>query len=249
VAATAPTSTAADAGPLAYPQSDRDAQVPLSNLRSSRTLIGAGAVFARLLTANTTVDDTLARVAMLGSSTSARGDADLARARTESTTGYVRSQLARVRIEGPQFVMMSGESGPIQVTLVNDLDQPVTVGLRMTTPGSNLRITPVDPVRLGPGRRTSLRLAVSADDIGVHAVTLATTDPGGTPLGSQTQLSVRTSHVSTVIWVVMGIGAALLFLAVAVRLFRRIRRRQATHGPLLPHDDSHRRTSDQEQNA
>jgi hypothetical protein len=49
--------------------------------------------------------------------------------------------------------------------------------------------------------------------------------------------------------VVMGIGGALLFLAVAVRLFRRIRRRQATHGPLLRPDDSRRPTSDQEQTA
>ena len=32
---------------------------------------------------------------------------------------------SQVRIEGPPFVMMSGETGPIQVTLVNDLDQPV----------------------------------------------------------------------------------------------------------------------------
>ena len=53
-----------------------------------------------------------------------------------SSNDYVRAQMARVRIEGPQFVMMSGESGPIQVTLVNDLDQPVTVGLRSVTPGA-----------------------------------------------------------------------------------------------------------------
>ncbi len=29
--------------------------------------------------------------------------------------------------------MMSGESGPIQVTIVNDLDETVTVGLRVVT--------------------------------------------------------------------------------------------------------------------
>jgi hypothetical protein len=141
--------------------------------------------------------------------------------------------MALVHIEGPPFVMMSGESGPIQVTLVNDLEQTVTVGLAVSTPGSRLRIAKVDPVTLGPGRRTSIRLEASSDDIGVHSVTLQVVDADGVPLGSETRFSVRTSHVSTVIWVIMGAGGVLLLLAIVVRLFRRIRRRRATHGPLL----------------
>jgi len=138
-----------------------------------------------------------------------------------------------VHIVGPPFVMMSGESGPIQVTLVNDLEQTVTAGLSISTPGSDLTISKVAPVTLGPGRRTSIRLEASAHDIGVHSVTLKVTDARGVPIGSETHFSVRTSHVSTVIWVIIAIGAVLLFLAIVVRLFRRIRRRQATHGPRL----------------
>jgi hypothetical protein len=104
----------------------------------------------------------------------------------------------------------------------------------MSTPGSRLRIAKVAPVTLGPGRRTSIRLEVRSDDIGVHAVTLRVTDANGRPLGSETRFSVRTSHVSTVIWVIIGIGGALLLLAIGVRLYRRVRRRRATPGPLLP---------------
>jgi hypothetical protein len=55
-------------------------------------------------------------------------------------------------------------------------------------------------------------------------------------LGSLTQFSVRTSRVSTVIWVIMAAGGALLFLAIVIRLVRRVRRRKATHGPRLPRD-------------
>jgi hypothetical protein len=68
----------------------------------------------------------------------------------------------------------------------------------------------------------------------VHPVSLVATDSDGAPLGSQTQFNVRTSNVSTVIWVIMAIGGGLLLLAIVVRLSRRIRRRKATHGPLLP---------------
>jgi hypothetical protein len=54
------------------------------------------------------------------------------------------------------------------------------------------------------------------------------------------QFSVRTSNVSTVIWLVMAGGAALLLLTIGIRLVRRVRRRKATHGPLLPRESSPR---------
>jgi hypothetical protein len=51
---------------------------------------------------------------------------------------------------------------------------------------------------------------------------------------------VRTSNVSTVIWVIMAIGGGLLLLAIVVRLYRRIRLRKSTHGPLLPKERTDR---------
>jgi hypothetical protein len=177
---------------------------------------------------------------MLASSATARRDPVASRVLAEDAYGHVSAQLDHVRVEGPPFVMMSGESGPVSVTLVNDLPEAVTVGLSASTPGSRLRIDPVDPVTLGPGRRTSVRLQAHSSDIGVHAVTLRVTDPTGVPLGSVAQFSVRTSNVSTVIWLVMAGGAALLLLTIGIRLVRRVRRRKATHGPLLPRESSPR---------
>ena len=87
-----------------------------------------------------------------------------------------------VRIEGPPFVMMSSEDGPIQVTLVNGLDQPVRVGIAAADP----QLGPEDRrgrrrVTLGPGQRTAIRLQATSNDIGVHAVTLVATDTRGQP--------------------------------------------------------------------
>jgi hypothetical protein len=240
----APTDRTADPGPLRYPHSARSAELPSANLEVTEQLGKAGRLFARLLgharSPDKTVADAVSRVAMLASSTSARTDAVDRRVLAEDALGHVRAQLGRVRVVGPPFVMMSGESGPIQVTLANDLEQPVTVGLRASTPGSRLRIDHVDPVTLGPGRRTSVRLEAHSTDIGVHAVTLQATDPTGVPLGSSAQFTVRTSNVSTVIWLVMAAGGLVLLLAIFIRVVRRIRRRQATHGPLLPRDPASR---------
>ena len=219
-------------GPV-YPKEDRKAEIPRANLSASARLDATGQTYGRLLTANDTVEHHLARVAILASSENTRDDADQALARVESTTGYVRAQMQSVRIEGPDFVMMSSEDGPIQVTLVNGLDQPVRVGITARTRSSGLKIASVAPRTLGPGQRTAIRLRATSNNIGVHAVTLVATDDTGHPTGSITQFSVRTSRVSTVIWVIMASGGVLLFLAIAVRLFRRVRRRKSTHGPRL----------------
>ncbi|HYO40586.1 MAG TPA: DUF6049 family protein [Nocardioidaceae bacterium] len=218
---------------LVYPPEEQVAEVPAGNLAATAALTLTGRAFATLLTGPDAVEDAVARVALLGSSTSARADPDRARGTTRRAGGYLRSQMSQVHIVGPRFVMMSGVSGPIQLTLVNDLERTVTVGLATSTPDTRLRLSRFEPVTLGPGRRTAIRLQARSSDIGVHSVTLKVVDVDGRPLGSETRFSVRTSNVSTVIWVVMGIGGVLLLLAVAVRLYRRIRRRQATHGPLL----------------
>ena len=49
------------------------------------------------------------------------------------------------------------------------------------------------------------------------------TDTDGTPLGSSDSLPIRSNRVSNVIWLILGTGVALLFGAILVRLFRRIR--------------------------
>ncbi len=224
-------------GPV-YPRADRRAQVPLANLLATQRLTRTGATYGSLLPANDTVEHVLSRMAVLGSSQNVRGEADAALSRVNSTTEFLRSQMQAVRIEGPRFVMMSSEQGPIPVTLINGLDQPVRVGVEVQTRSSGLKVSRVEPRTLGPGKRTAIRLQARSDDIGVHAVTLVATDADGNPIGSLTQFSVRTSRVSTVIWVIMAIGGILLFLAIAIRLFRRIRRRKSTHGPRLPRDST-----------
>ena len=229
-------------GPV-YPRADRAAQVPFANLLATRQLTETGIAFAELLTDNDTVDDALSRTAMLASAQGARAQPERSLHQVKSSIDYVRGQMSQVRVEGPPFVMMSSQQGPISVRLVNDLDQPVTVGIGADTRGGGLTVSKPDPVRLGPGERTAVRLEARSDGIGVHAVTVYATTADGTPVGAITQFNVRTSHVSTVIWVIMAIGAAVLFLAIVIRLIRRVRRRRRTHGPLLPPPDRPTRPS------
>ena len=66
-------------------------------------------------------------------------------------------------------------------------------------------------------------LNASSSALGVRNVTLLLTDTDGDALGSSDYLPIRSNQVSNVIWLILGTGVALLFGAIVVRLFRRIR--------------------------
>lgn len=215
-----------------YPRRERRAHVPFANLVATLELVSTGEAYAELLTYNDSVDEELARSAMLASSYAARRNPARALARVRSTSNQVRLTMGRVVVEGPPFVMMSSTTGPIAVTLVNNLDETVTVALEALT-GDELRIALPDPVTLEPGQRSPVRMRADAADIGVRSVVLRPTTVEGVPLGSQVRFNVRSSNVGLVIWVVMGGGAALFLGALALRIRRRVRTRRATPGPLL----------------
>ena len=222
-------STGAPARPLTqaplYPASQRDAHIPLANQLATQELGELGRVYADLLTENDGVADELAKVGMLASSYDVRDRPGAALTRARSTAVRVRRTMQRVVIDGPPFVMMSSETGPISVTVENQLDEPVTVRLTAETRSTDLRISTPDPITLGPGQRAPVRLRADSTSIGVHAVTMVATTEDGSPLGSQAQFNVRTSNVGTVIWFILGGGIAVLALAIVVRLVRRIRNR------------------------
>jgi hypothetical protein len=218
---------------LTYTRRQRRAELPVANVLATQELGAAGDVLATLLTRNDTIGDQVARAGMLGSSVHARSYADQARTRTRKISQQVHRQLSQVFVEASELVTMSSESGNFSVTVVNNLQEPVTVGLEAQTGSDQLRIRPPDLVSLGPGQRATVRLAVRATDIGVHSVRLVPTTEDGRPLGRSTVIKVRSSQVGLVIWVVMGVGATLFVAAIIARIVRRVRTRKRTHGPRL----------------
>jgi hypothetical protein len=219
-----------------YPLEQRRAEIPFPNQLATQELVETGRVFAELLTMNDTVADSLGQTAMLASGYPARARALRALRATREVTFRTRRSMAQVSVEGPPFVMMSSDTGPISVTIANDLTEPVTVQIEAVTGSDGLAIASPDPVTLGPGQRAPVRLRADASSIGVHSVTLRATTESGTPLGESVRFTVRTSNVGFVIWLVMGVGGGILLLAILFRIARRVRARKATHGPLLEDD-------------
>jgi hypothetical protein len=130
-------------------------------------------------------------------------------------------------------VTLSSEDGDFIVTLANGLQERIRVGLDATVSGPGLQLTTPGAVTLEPNERRSVRIGVRSGGLGIHRVLLQPTTDTGLPVGDPATLNVRSSSVGLVLWVIMAGGSVVLFGAIAVRIVRRVRRRRATHGPLL----------------
>ncbi len=206
-----------------YPAGQRTTQIPLGNQLAAQELGELGQTYAELLTLNDSVGDELARFGLLAASYQVRTRAGAAFTRARETATRVRRTLQGVVIDGPSFVSMTNEVGPIAVTVENRLDETVTVRLEAQTRSTDLTISVPEAITLGPGQRTPVRMRARSSRIGVHNVTLVATTESGTAIGSQDQFNVRSSNIGTVIWFVMGGGLAMLGVAIVFRLVRRVR--------------------------
>jgi hypothetical protein len=125
-------------------------------------------------------------------------------------------------------IVFSGDRGSVPVTVANDFDQPVRVGITVSAePAARLDAQPLPPVEIEPGRRASLEVPVRV--IGGDALTVSVqlTDPSGAAFGEPASLELRTTAYSrAALWVAVG-AAVILVLLVIFDIVRRGRARHA----------------------
>jgi hypothetical protein len=226
------TPTAVDGESLRYPKWQQAAELDQPNFDSANELMRSGVSLQNLLTLNNVVSGTVTDQALGTVSYYARTRPIENRASADGSRVWIESRLRRVHIEAPRAVTLSSSSGRFQATVANDLDQPVTVTIDAR---ADERLTIDGPARIevAANRRVAVLLTARTNENGIHEVTLVVADKRGTPLGATTGLTVRSAQVSNVIWLFVGIGCALLFGAIGVRLFRRVRNARRA-----PHDDA-----------
>jgi len=219
-----------EADSVVYPEEEADAELPSGVVLTATRLLDDVVTLRELLTEESPVSNTLDEMALLGVSTWNRPFPGRAAERMQGVRGLIRSWMAKVTVRGPSFVTMSSEDGPFPITIVNGLDQPVTVGLRTSVSGGALRLVTPDPVELAPGGRRLLRIEATSSDIGIHEVTVQPITASGSVIGAGTTVSIRSSRVGLIVWVIMGVGAAILFITIVLRLVRRLRSRRLVRG-------------------
>ncbi|MBD8871000.1 DUF6049 family protein [Nocardioides donggukensis] len=227
-----PTGPAPEVAEVTYPQRQLRRELPAAQLASAQQLVEAGQTLDGILPGTDAVAPQVLAQALTGVSYETRDDPEEAALATRRTADRIRDLLGLVRIEAPSFVILSSETGPFAVTVTNDLDQPVELRIEAYT-ADDLVIRAPEKVELEAGTQQTVELDAEARSIGVHAVRLVAAGEDGSLLGSSDVLNVRSNSVGTVIWVILGVGVGILFLAIPVRWARR-RRRAAREGGTAP---------------
>lgn len=135
---------------------------------------------------------------------------------------------SRVYVVPRDNIVLSGDRGSVPVTVANDLDQPVRVGVTITAePQARLEAEALPAVQIDPGRRASLEVPVRVVGGDALTVSVQLTDPAGSPFGDQVALELRTTAYSrAALWVAIA-AAAVLVLLVIYDIVRRSRGRRS----------------------
>jgi hypothetical protein len=211
-----------DAETLQYPPTQVRRELDSANFTSAADLATIGETLQNVLTRNDTVASTVADESLTTLSYTNRADPNAARADADRSHAWIAGQLGSIEVDAPRAVTLASSSGRFATTITNGLDHPVTVQVTAVTE-EPLTIDAPETIDIAAESSTSVLLEAATDRLGVHNVQLLVTDQDGTPLGSSDELPIRSVQVSQLIWVILGVGVALLFGTIAVRLFRRVR--------------------------
>lgn len=208
--------------------------VARSQLVAASDILAAGRTLASVTPRSESVQASLARdvAGLLGVRWRRdRGEGlVIATARARKTGGV----LDKVSVEGPPSVTLSSSKGGFPLTILNNTDGAVSVGVSLDSSNPALDIPTVEPVEVGAGERRTLTVQV---DLGRQRTTFLTAHlvtPEGKRIGDPSTFKVRSSSIGTVLWVAMG-AAGLLVLLALVRRFHR-RRTGMTAEPLADDD-------------
>lgn len=215
---------------LSYTEEDAEAELDAANFLAADRLAQSATLLEEVLALQTTVQQQVGDELLVSLSQQHRPRPRLAQRSAAAAREHIADQLGSIRIEPIRKVVLSSDAGALGATLVNGLDQPVEVNVMATSDG-DMTLEGPGLRRLAPGARSLIKLNADADRAGVHNVRLAVTSGSNVFLGSSARFPIRAAEVSGLIWVVMAAGAALLLSAAGLRVWRRVRGRDAVPEP------------------
>ncbi|MCD6641197.1 MAG: hypothetical protein LT071_14965, partial [Nocardioides sp.] len=112
---------------LAYPALHQRAELPATSFAAATRLDQAASLMEDVLTLETTVESQVRDEALVTLSQQHRGRAAAAVGAAHAARRSLTDQLASIDVETPPAVILSSDSGPLGASVINGLDQPVSV--------------------------------------------------------------------------------------------------------------------------
>ncbi len=162
-----------------------------------------------------------------------RGNPAQARAVLTLVSDYLDAQLRLVRIIDTGQITLTGKSGPVPVSIMNRLGQPVTVQLSAQADAGRITVlTPRTIVTIGPHEQRTVGVRVRSSVAGSTTLSLTLLAPDGQPLpGTSAQLTVDATHFGSTALVIIAIAIGVF---VIISIARTIRRSIRGSGPARP---------------
>lgn len=236
-----PQTTKAPNAPRANP-SLTSAQVDAVKQLNDDTL-----TYRNLLDVPENMDENIERALLRSASNGWRGFADEAREFTAIETGSVNQQLGKVTLvnssvqQGQHRVIkvnLAGSKGTFPLTISNELDQSIRVGIVVTPANrTDLRIKPLQTKVLPPRGKATYLIEASAEQNGLIRANAQVTTASERPVGRSQELVIEARQYGSVGWILVGAACALLFGTSFVRIYRRVRTERRSPAPARPATD------------
>lgn len=141
----------------------------------------------------------------------------------------LQEQTGLVRVLSDGTVTLSGDSGKVPVTIVNDLDRAVTVGVALRgRPALRLDSEPLQDVTVEAGRMESIDLTARVIGGEPLSVDVQLLGPDGQDYGAPATITVMsTAYARAASWVVAAAFIAIVVFVI-VGVIRRIHKAQAS---------------------
>jgi hypothetical protein len=141
--------------------------------------------------------------------------------------GRLQTTMDLVNLVQKSDLTLSGKSGVIPFTVENRFAYPVKVGITIVTDHAGLIVQPVT-LQTVPQGSSTVNVHVSSAVSGMRVrVTAQLVTPDGSPYGQSQSLQVTVSSIGSITLVIFGLSAALLVVAVVLRIYRGRRHRPA----------------------
>lgn len=160
---------------------------------------------------------------------SVRWRSDLAALSTEveRQTSAIESEIAGIAIDSPSTITLSSSRGGFPLTISNETDHTVRVGLDLIADNPSLELDDVAPVEIDAGERHTVTVEVDLEDQTSSTVTAQLTTDEGSAFGEPAVFNIRSSNVGLIVWMTMAAAGVLVIATWARRFLGRRRRRGA----------------------
>jgi hypothetical protein len=220
-----PSKTSVPRADLVYTDKDQQAELSRSYLGGVKKLSKRADLTAAVTKSHTRVFDTaLLRL----TSTAWRGRTGKAAPQVKQIDSTVTARTNAISVTSEERTL-AGKNGIVPISIRNDLDDEVTVGVKITSGDRKLLMigTYDTTVTISPGKTRPLEIPMTASGGGQTTVKVQLTSVGGARYGVPAEVAVQTTGYGAIVLVIVGAALTVMLAAVLLRVLRRHTRRPA----------------------